>query len=242
VRGITVVLIDHVVKNPESRGKYAIGSERKLGQVDVHLGLEVVKALTRGGGGVVKVVTHKDRPGHLRRPRAGELRLESDPDTHQISWTFDGPTENDPSDEQANGFRPTVLMDRVLEYLSGQEDPVSRNSVCSAVRGTKQYVLHAIDVLVADKRVNESRGPNHSRLLTIASVVRPSGSEGGSPIESGGENHSLPSSSDEPLRTTHEPEPLVQANPHRNGTGSTRGVHDRRIPGHPWNDRTGVSP
>ena len=62
--GITTVLIDHVTKNTETRGKYMIGSERKLGGVDVHLGLELVgKPLTRGGSAVVKVHVHKDRPG-----------------------------------------------------------------------------------------------------------------------------------------------------------------------------------
>ena len=37
--GIATILIDHVVKNSDSRGKFAIGGERKLGGVDVHLGL-----------------------------------------------------------------------------------------------------------------------------------------------------------------------------------------------------------
>ena len=70
--GITSLLIDHVTKNVETRGAYMIGSERKLGGLDVHLGLELVgkKPLTRGGSAVVKVNVHKDRPGHLRRPVA----------------------------------------------------------------------------------------------------------------------------------------------------------------------------
>jgi hypothetical protein len=61
--GVTTIVLDHVTKNSEARGRYAIGSERKLGTVDVHLGFEPVKALTRGGHGLVRVVTHKDRPG-----------------------------------------------------------------------------------------------------------------------------------------------------------------------------------
>src|SRR5262249_11905027 len=41
-RGITTLIIDHVVKNSDNRGRYAIGSERKLGTVDVALGFEPV--------------------------------------------------------------------------------------------------------------------------------------------------------------------------------------------------------
>jgi hypothetical protein len=87
-RGIATILVDHVVKNADNRGRYAIGSERKLGTVDVHLGLHAVKQLHRGGDGLVVVSTHKDRPGHLQRPRAAELELRSDPETHRIAWKF----------------------------------------------------------------------------------------------------------------------------------------------------------
>jgi hypothetical protein len=62
-RGVATLAIDHVVKNSEARGKWAIGSERKTGAVDVHLGLHAVKHLHRGASGLVRVSTHKDRPG-----------------------------------------------------------------------------------------------------------------------------------------------------------------------------------
>ena len=65
-----------------------IGSERKLGTVDVHLGFESVWPLHRGSDGHIKVVTHKDRPGFLPRPNAAEIVLESDPVSHRVSWTF----------------------------------------------------------------------------------------------------------------------------------------------------------
>jgi hypothetical protein len=68
--GVGTVVLDHVTKAAEGRGKYAIGSEREVGQVDVHLGLEAVGTpLTRGGSGLVKVRVHKDRPGFLQRQR-----------------------------------------------------------------------------------------------------------------------------------------------------------------------------
>src|SRR5262249_5520639 len=48
-RGTATIVIDHVVKDSERRGKYAIGSERKAGGVDVHLGFETIHELRRGG-------------------------------------------------------------------------------------------------------------------------------------------------------------------------------------------------
>lgn len=164
--GITTVLIDHVVKNVESRGRFAIGSERKLGAVDVALGLEAVTQLRRGGNGVVRVIAHKDRPGHLHRPRAGELHLTSDPDTHRITWTFKAATADDPGPTDG-GFRPTILMDRILEYLAGQVEPVSRKTVTDRVTGKREYLLQGIDILVAEGRVREEHGAHGAKLLTL---------------------------------------------------------------------------
>jgi hypothetical protein len=60
---VGTLLVDHVVKNTDNRGKWAIGSERKAGQADVDLGLELIgKPLSRGGSALVKVRVHKDRP------------------------------------------------------------------------------------------------------------------------------------------------------------------------------------
>jgi hypothetical protein len=115
---VATIVIDHVVKNVDNRGKYAIGSERKLGGVDVHLGFEAVpgQELKRGGHGLYKVITHRDRPGYLTRPRAGDLELTSDPDTHAIAWRFK-PASGDSAESGTTDWRPTVLMDRVLEHV-----------------------------------------------------------------------------------------------------------------------------
>jgi hypothetical protein len=151
-RGIATIVIDHVVKNADNRGKYAIGSERKVGGVDVHLGFEPIgQPLTRGGDALYKITTHKDRPGWLPRPRAGELELVSDPETHAITWTFKPPSSDA---ESGDGWRPTVLIDRVLEHVERYDyEPVSRSALAGAVHGRREYVLKAIDCLLADERL-----------------------------------------------------------------------------------------
>jgi hypothetical protein len=144
--GVGSVTIDHVTKNAESRGKYAIGSERKVGAVDVHLGFEFVgEPLRRGGQAVCKITTHRDRPGWLPRPRAAEFDLVSDPVTHRITWSFNPPGET----VAGKGFKPTYLMDRVLEHVGHYAyEPVARTVLAGLVKGRQEYVLQAIDELL----------------------------------------------------------------------------------------------
>jgi hypothetical protein len=166
-RGIASIVIDHVVKNSEARGKYTIGSERKLGRVDVHLGLETVgKQLHRGGSSIVRVTTHKDRPGHLQRPKAGEVHLASDLDSHQITWSFESAAP-DANNGNRGGLRPTYYMDRVVEYLSSQHELVPRTAVTDHIGGKKEWVIRAIDCLVSEKRVSEKAGPRGAKLLAL---------------------------------------------------------------------------
>jgi hypothetical protein len=152
IDGITTVVLDHVTKNSECRGRFSIGSERKLGGCDVHLGLEIVKPLSRGGSGLYKVVTHKDRPGHLSRPNAAELELRSDPETHRIAWTFRPSTGGSGNDDKA--WKPDFLMDRVLEHVAHPfYEAVSRSALAGSVKGRRQFVLQAIDCLLEDGRL-----------------------------------------------------------------------------------------
>lgn len=162
-RNITTVLLDHVVKNSDNRGRYAIGSERKLGAVDVHLGLEAVKSLHRGADGIVKITTHKDRPGHLQRPHPAELHLSSDPETHEITWEFKAPSDVTPG---GGGFRPTTLMAKVSRFLEEQTEPLARGEIVRGVKGQRVYVLQAIDELIAGGYATETIGPRRAKLTS----------------------------------------------------------------------------
>ncbi len=157
--GIATILIDHVVKNVDARGKYAIGSERKVGSADVHLGFEVVAPLSRGGTGLYKVTTHKDRGGWLPRPKAAELELRSDPATHAISWTFRAPSE------ESDGWKPTALMERVSHFLETQDEPLAGYRIEEAVTGKRDYVRLAIDSLVGEGFASETSGTKRGRLI-----------------------------------------------------------------------------
>ncbi len=148
---VTTLLVDHVVKSTENRGKWAIGSERKAGVTDVHLGLELVgNPLTRGGTALVKVRVHKDRPGWLNRPYATELALTSDPETHRITWEWRHPNTVGAGER----WRPTVYMERVSQHLE-QHGPMSRTSVYAAGLGKREHLVTAIQCLLDEGNLTE---------------------------------------------------------------------------------------
>lgn len=169
--GVSTMLLDHVVKNSETRGRFAIGSERKLGRVDVHLGLSAVTQISRGAHGLVKVTTHKDRPGHLARPHAAELHLVSDPVTHGLTWEFRAASE-----QAGDEWRPTELMGRVSAFLERQGEPVSRNTVEQSIEGKAKYVRQAMDALIGEGWATESPGPNRARLVSSMRLYEPGSS------------------------------------------------------------------
>jgi len=158
---VATLVIDHVTKNVEGRGKFSIGSERKIGSADVHLGCEPVNPLKRGGKAMVKVRVHKDRRGFLERPHATLVELQSDPVTHQITISLKEPDHPD-----AQGvFLPTALMEKVSRYLEAQTEPLSRTHVETNVMGKAEFVRKALDALVAQDCVEESLGPRGARLV-----------------------------------------------------------------------------
>jgi len=169
--GIATIVIDHVVKSVEGRGKFAIGSERKLGSSDVHLGFDTIQPVSRGTTGRYKITTHKDRGGCLPRGHTADFHLESDPDTHQISWKVTSP---EVTVDEEGYFRPTHLMEKASVFLELQTEPVTRNTVTDAVGGRKSYVLKAIDALVREQFATETIGANRSKLLTSTSRYRES--------------------------------------------------------------------
>jgi hypothetical protein len=205
-RGIATLVVDHVVKNSDNRGKFSIGSERKIGQSDVHLGLEAITTLSRGTTGLFRVTTHKDRPGHLTRPTAAELELRSDPVTHAISWTFK-PASGITDD--GDTWRPTVLMERVSEYLATLTEPVNKTVIVRDVRGKREWVIRAIDCLVADGTATETRGAHGAKLITLQPFP-----PAVPPVESGNRERV-------PLRSPSQTFPGTPGNGREQGTAQT---------------------
>jgi hypothetical protein len=162
--GIATITLDHVVKNTETRGKYAIGSERKTGGVDVHLGFDTILPIKRGSTGLYKITTHKDRDGWHERGRLADLHLTSNPDTHQITWEW---RQTEHAEHQAGDvWMPTILMEKISGVLQKLDEPISRNQLELSVSGKHDHKRDAIDHLVRLHYATETPGPRNAKLYS----------------------------------------------------------------------------
>lgn len=168
--GIATLVLDHVVKSSEARGNYAIGSERKVGATDVHLGFTVVHPIKRGASGLYKITTHKDRGGFLKRGHLCDFKLDSDQETHALTWEFVLPQAVD----EEHPFRPTGLMEKVSRYLEQQYGPVPMSQLEKDIVGKGEWIRKAVSLLVDEGYVNESEGARKARLMTTISAYRES--------------------------------------------------------------------
>jgi hypothetical protein len=156
--GAAPTLLDHVTKNADGRGKYAYGSERKASGAIVHLGFEINGQFKRGGTGRAVLRTHKDRPGFLPRPTIGRLVLVSDGENVTYSLERDRSHDGD-------RFRPTVLMERVSRKVELEFEPVALLWIEENVTGNRDARRTAVDVLVDEGFLEESKGARGARLF-----------------------------------------------------------------------------
>jgi hypothetical protein len=85
--GAAVVLLDHVTKSKDERGRFAIGAQHKLAGIDGAVySATVVEPYGRGRTGTSRLEVAKDRPGHVRAvagdgKRVGLFRLVAEGDS-----------------------------------------------------------------------------------------------------------------------------------------------------------------
>jgi hypothetical protein len=178
--GAAVVLIDHVTKDAESRGRFALGGQAKMNALDgAAYVVEVDEPLGRGLRGAVKLRVAKDRPGGVRG-RCGTFRKvdrtqeaarvvidSTTPD--QIRVTVEPPASVSPTGEGAPRWRPTMLMEKVSRFLQGVGH-ASMNQVRKNVSGKDAAIEEAAAVLVDEGFVSESTGPRNARILSHVSL------------------------------------------------------------------------
>lgn len=147
-----LLLLDHVVKDKEARGRFSIGAQYKLAGVDVAYTLEVLEPFGRGREGLVKVWVAKDRPGHVRqhgerqhggRDLIADMRLVSE---DEGGVTIDLKPPLDPAE-----FRPTVLMERLSRAI--EQSPGITKRDLRKVPGKTEFKDKALRLLIAEEFV-----------------------------------------------------------------------------------------
>lgn len=177
--GAAVVLVDHVTKNAESRGRFAIGGQAKMAALDgAAYVIEIVEPLGRGMRGVVSLRVAKDRPGSVRA-HAGVFR-KTDRTAEaarvvvdsripgRIDVSFGPPATTAGSDDDGHApFRPTSLMQRLSDGLEHAVEPMTTNKLLERVTGNRQAMATALDVLVQEGHVDRADGPRNSKILRL---------------------------------------------------------------------------
>jgi len=176
--GAAVILVDHVNKDQDSRGRFATGGQHKMAALDgAAFMVEVRRPFGRGRPGVVSVRVAKDRPGALRAVAGparqsdrtqllADFHLEGDPDGTVVRWRLAPPASYSPSTdgEQPGAFRPTWYMERVSEYLDGLEWENTRE-IRDAVKGRAGIIGKALTRLVEEHYCEVKSGRRRNEKL-----------------------------------------------------------------------------
>lgn len=169
-QGPAVTLLDHVTKDPETRGRWALGGQHKLAGLNgAAYILENRHPFGIGITGTSGIKIAKDRPGQLRRhahPTGGglhwfgDLVLESTSDT--VAYTHIHPAK---ARDSATTWRPTLIMAKISKIL-GEQPGLSKNSIITAAATKKEHTALALELLITEGYVNVTkRGQTHCHDL-----------------------------------------------------------------------------
>lgn len=170
--GAAVVVIDHVTKDSEGRGRFAIGAQAKMSYLTgASYSVEVIQPLGVGMAGKLAIRIGKDRPG-LVRPHGGTWRksdrtqeiavaLIDSTDRKTIQYTLVPPRE---AVESPQVVRHEELMRQICEAIQDAPNPPSFRTLDAAVRGRADDKRAAIAELITTEHITTTPGPNRSTL------------------------------------------------------------------------------
>jgi len=172
--GAAVVLIDHITKNSETRGRFAIGGQAKLATIDgAAYIVEPIEVLSPGRVGSLTIRVTKDRIGDVRAS-AGMWRksdrtqeaavLTIDSTQPQMQYVIGAPTSEDELNERTE-FKKLSEMAEFIHTNAG----CSRRELNEGVRGDKGLIGERLETLIARGFV-ENRGSGSKSNLWITSA------------------------------------------------------------------------
>jgi hypothetical protein len=172
-RGAATLVLDHLTKSSENRGRYALGGVHKLNGLNgAAFTVEAVDRCTGEQAGRSRLIVTKDRPGQLRqhcKKGHGDRYWFAD-------FTLDNRTAlpepsslvapSDPGEIKSD--RPAALMARVADALAGSPDPLSVRGVLDRVPAKQAATRQALALLVDEGYVTVSDGPRGAQLHRLS--------------------------------------------------------------------------
>ncbi|WP_428338793.1 AAA family ATPase [Mycobacterium sp.] len=199
--GAAVVLVDHVAKDTNTRGRFALGSQHKMaGLSGAAYLVEMEQPFAVGQAGAASVRVGKDRPGQVRglggrwrksdrTQHVADLHLDStDPDL--TTWALTAPenaglpNETDAGKAKSKStFRPTWFMEQVSRYWEETEDAAERtnnktiNAMCAERKGqgktqNRDLWRTATKLLTDEGYAKSIKGARDSDVFSIVKSYR----------------------------------------------------------------------
>jgi hypothetical protein len=152
-----VVNLDHVKKDNEGRGRYALGAVHKLNGLDG--GAYILESRHPFGVGITGRSTiriAKDRPGQLRTfglPSAGGMHWYGDLVINSLDRDY-AEVLVEPPHERNQLLRPTKIMKEISDLLS-EKGPLSQKVLRNLIGGRAETVSKALSLLLANGYVED---------------------------------------------------------------------------------------
>ncbi|PIJ35211.1 hypothetical protein BMW24_008790 [Mycobacterium heckeshornense] len=197
-----VACVDHVAKDTNTRGRFALGSQHKIpGLSGAAYVVEMEQPFAVGQAGVASVRVGKDRPGRVRglggrwrksdrTQHVADLHLDST-DADRSVWALEMPhgigkstdIDDAKSTKTKKTFRPAWFMEQVSRYWEEADDPADRtnnktvNAMCQERKeqGKTQHREHwrnAIKFLVDEGFAKTEKGARDSEIHVVVKPYR----------------------------------------------------------------------
>lgn len=147
--GCAVLILDHVVKSRDGQGRWSRGSGAKLGRYDgVSCVIQSMIPYTPNKAGKISLKVAKDRHGGVGA-------------THQKVGDFvftpngDGTTRVEFVEIVERPFKPTALMQKVHDYLTGH--PGASKTDLRKLGGKAKYIDRAIELLIQEGYISVTK-------------------------------------------------------------------------------------
>lgn len=166
--GAAVVMLDHVGKDKETRGRWARGSGAKLAAIDgAAYEIKIITGFSRHKAGSMRITIAKDRPGAVGEVGsvAAVCHFEPAGDGIVVKMRLETPPT-----ESAERFKPTGMMERcslLVERSTQNKVDLTMSVLRNSMGGKSRVVNQAIEELtmLGYIRVARIRNGNYVKLI-----------------------------------------------------------------------------